>query len=71
MTAIQPGDLLRATATLAQPPMPGEPARLVVNALGGGDVLEAGGEEGEVSKIRTVVSSRQLEEAPGGCRGAG
>jgi hypothetical protein len=33
LTAIRPGDLLRATGTLVQPPAPGEPARLVVDAL--------------------------------------
>ncbi|MFJ7069777.1 hypothetical protein [Streptomyces sp. NPDC101115] len=33
LTAIQPGDLLRATGTLVQPPALGEPARLVVDAL--------------------------------------
>ncbi|MFH8581747.1 hypothetical protein [Streptomyces zaomyceticus] len=33
LTAIQPGDLLRATGTLVQPLAPGEPALLVVDAL--------------------------------------
>ncbi|WP_432159175.1 hypothetical protein [Streptomyces sp. bgisy153] len=33
LTAIQPGDLLRATGTLVRPPTPGEPALLVVDAL--------------------------------------
>ncbi|MZE51669.1 hypothetical protein GTY86_10160, partial [Streptomyces sp. SID5770] len=33
LTAIQPGDLLRATGTLIQPLAPGEPALLVVDAL--------------------------------------
>ncbi|MFC8009233.1 hypothetical protein [Streptomyces cinereoruber] len=33
LNRIQPGDLLRATGTLVQPPTPGEPARLVVDAL--------------------------------------
>ncbi|MEV6684079.1 hypothetical protein AB0N28_01850 [Streptomyces sp. NPDC051130] len=33
LTGIQPGDLLRATGTLVQPPTPGEPARLTVDAL--------------------------------------
>lgn len=33
LTAIQPGDLLRATGTLVRPPVPGEPALLVVDAL--------------------------------------
>ncbi|WP_051820215.1 hypothetical protein [Streptomyces sp. NRRL S-920] len=30
---IQPGDLLRVTGTLLQPPTPGEPARLTVDVL--------------------------------------
>ncbi|SEE57769.1 hypothetical protein [Streptomyces sp. TLI_105] len=33
LNRIQPGDLLRATGTLVQPQAPGEPARLVVDAL--------------------------------------
>ncbi|MET9954537.1 hypothetical protein ABZ135_23750 [Streptomyces sp. NPDC006339] len=33
LNRIHPGDLLRATGTLVQPPRPGEPARLVVDAL--------------------------------------
>ncbi|MEV7560150.1 hypothetical protein [Streptomyces sp. NPDC089795] len=33
LNGLQPGDLLRATGTLAQPPTPGEPARLTVDAL--------------------------------------
>ncbi|MFI0192045.1 hypothetical protein ACH4PW_31435 [Streptomyces sp. NPDC017082] len=33
LNGIQPGDLLRATGTLVQPPAPGEPARLTVDAL--------------------------------------
>ncbi|MFJ4007724.1 hypothetical protein ACIPWL_30325 [Streptomyces sp. NPDC090023] len=33
LTGIQPGDLLRAIGTLVQPPAPGEPARLTVDAL--------------------------------------
>ncbi|MFE5900921.1 hypothetical protein ACFQ67_26400 [Streptomyces sp. NPDC056488] len=33
LTGIQPGDLLRATGILLQPPAPGEPARLTVDAL--------------------------------------
>ncbi|MEU9858949.1 hypothetical protein [Streptomyces sp. NPDC047974] len=33
LTAIQPGDLLRATGTLVRPSAPGEPALLVVDAL--------------------------------------
>ncbi|MET9438103.1 hypothetical protein [Streptomyces sp. NPDC006551] len=33
LTAIQPGDLLRATGTLVQPSAPGEPALLTVDAL--------------------------------------
>ncbi|MEU2800911.1 hypothetical protein [Streptomyces sp. NPDC007117] len=33
LTGVQPGDLLRATGTLVQPPAPGEPARLTVDAL--------------------------------------
>ncbi|MFG2878866.1 hypothetical protein ACGFYU_28345 [Streptomyces sp. NPDC048337] len=33
LTGIQPGDLLRATGTLIQPPTPGEPARLTVDGL--------------------------------------
>ncbi|WP_424893271.1 hypothetical protein [Streptomyces sp. XH2] len=33
LKGIQPGDLLRATGTLVQPPAPGEPARLTVDAL--------------------------------------
>ncbi|WP_128977355.1 hypothetical protein [Streptomyces roseicoloratus] len=33
LNRIQPGDLLRATGTLVQPPAPGEPALLVVDAL--------------------------------------
>ncbi|MFD5814730.1 hypothetical protein [Streptomyces sp. NPDC127038] len=37
LNGIQPGDLLRATGTLVQPPAPGEPARLTADAL---EVLE-------------------------------
>ncbi|MGW5679316.1 hypothetical protein ACWEV4_30265 [Streptomyces sp. NPDC003860] len=37
LNGIQPGDLFRATGTLVQPPAPGEPARLTVDAL---DVLD-------------------------------
>ncbi|MEU9083407.1 hypothetical protein [Streptomyces sp. NPDC048357] len=33
LNGIQPGDLLRATGTLVQPPAPGGPARLTVDAL--------------------------------------
>lgn len=33
LTGIQPGDLLRVTGTLLQPPVPGEPARLTVDVL--------------------------------------
>ncbi|MEU9671380.1 hypothetical protein AB0E25_38730 [Streptomyces bobili] len=33
LNGIQPGDLLRATGTLAQPSVPGEPARLTVDVL--------------------------------------
>ncbi|MER6350107.1 hypothetical protein ACWC10_36830 [Streptomyces sp. NPDC001595] len=33
LTGIQPGDLLRATGILVQPPTSGEPTRLVVDAL--------------------------------------
>ncbi|MFF7954103.1 hypothetical protein [Streptomyces griseorubiginosus] len=33
LNGIQPGDLLRATGTLAQPSTPGEPARLTVDVL--------------------------------------
>ncbi|AJC62008.1 hypothetical protein [Streptomyces sp. 769] len=33
LNCVQPGDLLRATGTLVQPPTPGEPARLTVDAL--------------------------------------
>ncbi|WP_157901924.1 hypothetical protein [Streptomyces kanasensis] len=33
LNRIQPGDLLRATGILVQPPAPGEPALLVVDAL--------------------------------------
>ncbi|MEU0219939.1 hypothetical protein ABZ281_34855 [Streptomyces sp. NPDC006265] len=33
LTGIQPGDLLRVTGTLLQPPTPGESARLTVDAL--------------------------------------
>ncbi|MGW3060645.1 hypothetical protein ACWC98_32595 [Streptomyces goshikiensis] len=33
LNGIQPGTLLRATGTLLQPPTPGEPARLTVDAL--------------------------------------
>ncbi|MFC7818711.1 hypothetical protein ACFUTR_29230 [Streptomyces sp. NPDC057367] len=36
---IQPGDLLRATGALVQSPVPGEPARLTVDAL---EVLDTG-----------------------------
>jgi hypothetical protein len=37
LNGIQPGDLLRVNGTLVQPPTPGEPARLTVDAL---EVLE-------------------------------
>ncbi|QKZ18603.1 hypothetical protein [Streptomyces chartreusis] len=33
LTGIQPGDLLRVTGNLVQPPAPGEPARLTIDAL--------------------------------------
>ncbi|MFJ9597941.1 hypothetical protein ACIRS3_34995 [Streptomyces virginiae] len=33
LNGIRPGDLLRATGILVQPPAPGEPARLTVDAL--------------------------------------
>lgn len=33
LNGVQPGDLLRATGPLVQPPEPGEPARLTVNVL--------------------------------------
>ncbi|MGW4438026.1 hypothetical protein ACWELO_20065 [Streptomyces sp. NPDC004596] len=39
LNGIQPGDLLRAIGTLVQPPAPGEPARLIVDAL---EVLDTG-----------------------------
>ncbi|MFJ5779888.1 hypothetical protein [Streptomyces sp. NPDC093094] len=39
LTGIQPGDLLRVTGTLVQPPAPGGNAQLTVNAL---EVLDTG-----------------------------
>ncbi|MEU1129565.1 hypothetical protein ABZ383_06810 [Streptomyces sp. NPDC005900] len=33
LTGIQPGDLLRVTGTMLQPPTPGEPGRLTVDVL--------------------------------------
>ncbi|WP_309055442.1 hypothetical protein [Streptomyces sp.] len=39
LNGTQPGDLLRVTGTLVQPPAPGEPARLTVDAL---EVLDTG-----------------------------
>ncbi|MDX2855167.1 hypothetical protein [Streptomyces scabiei] len=39
LNGIQPGDLVRATGTLLQPPAPGEPARLTVDVL---EVLDTG-----------------------------
>jgi hypothetical protein len=39
LNGIQPGDLLRVTGTLVQPPAPGENARLTVDAL---EVLDTG-----------------------------
>ncbi|MCY0921117.1 hypothetical protein OS965_23510 [Streptomyces sp. H27-G5] len=33
LNGIQPGDLIRVTGTMLQPPTPGEPARLTVNVL--------------------------------------
>ncbi|MFF9301279.1 hypothetical protein [Streptomyces sp. NPDC014764] len=39
LNGIQAGDLLRVTGTLVQPPAPGEPARLTVDAL---EVLDTG-----------------------------
>ncbi|MDX2915990.1 hypothetical protein [Streptomyces griseiscabiei] len=39
LNGVQPGDLVRATGTLLQPPAPGEPARLIVDVL---EVLDTG-----------------------------
>jgi hypothetical protein len=39
LNGIQPGDLLRLIGTLVQPPTPGEPARLTIDAL---EILDTG-----------------------------